>query len=239
MELDLPRLSWLSDVATSLVELLFRKLLLLIRFASLLANRGLEKGVEVPLLLLSISRWSAWLLLLLLLLSMLIRLKGSSSSWGTTVCGCATTASSGNDWKLLKSSNWPTTVVPVVVVVVVLVEVVESSWLWLSLLSTPSAADESAKSRGWLLLVSKCARNFAEAASSTAGVFCVLESVWWKRQSKRWKRVLMRLWVRFSAARITFDRLLDGFDRRHAGKGDELIWAGCSSTSHDGKRKNV
>lgn len=153
------------------MELLFRKLLLLIRFASLLANRtGLEKGVEVPLLLLSTIK--------LLLLSML-RLKGSSSSSGTVdVCCCCCGASSGNDWKLLKSSNWPTTVVPVVVVVVVLVEVVESNWLGaLSLLSTPSsAADESAKSRGWLLLVSKCARNFAVEDSSTAGVFCVLES---------------------------------------------------------------
>lgn len=83
----------------------------------------MEEEVEVPLLLLSIRLVSLLLLMMLLLLSML-RLKGSSSlTTGATAFGCICIASSGNDWKLLKSSNWPTTVVPVVVVVVVLIEV--------------------------------------------------------------------------------------------------------------------
>lgn len=168
---DLPRLSWLSDVATSLGELLFKKLLLLIRFASLPANREVvlvEKEVVEPVttrLLLSSSKGLTllellMLVLLLLLILLMLRLNGSWSSAGC--CGGCSDCSAVNDWKLLKSINW-----------LVGGGTTKSSLAASNGLVRLSVASDGGRTGASSSVSSKCVRNFA----STVGGFCVLDWV--------------------------------------------------------------
>lgn len=141
------------------MELLFKKLLLLIRFDadSLPVNREVvlvEKEVVEPVTLLLLSSSKGLLTLLellmlvvvLLLILLMLRLKGSSS-W------CC-----DSDWKLLKSINW----------------LVGGATIADSLeLSNGSSAVTSAGSTGTGSASSKCVRNFASTEVGGLGVYAV------------------------------------------------------------------
>lgn len=148
--------------------MLFKKLLLLIRFASLPANREVvvvlvEKEVVEPVttrLLLSSSKGLTLLeLVLLLLILLMLRLNGSWSSAGC--CGGSSDCSAVNDWKLLKSINW-------------LVGGGTTKSLAASNgLVRLSVASDGGRTGASSSASSKCVRNFA----STVGGFCVLDWV--------------------------------------------------------------